>query len=64
MYIRSPIFIGKPININEENLDRDLKILKKAVDNEDEAKVANIMKSLVPTFIREEDKYDEIATTV
>ena len=58
------IFIGKPIDINIEKLEKDLKLLKLAVDNEEAEAIEYIMKSLVPTFIREEEKYNEAAATI
>ena len=58
------IFIGKPININMEKLEKDLKLLKLAVENEEEEAVEYIMKSLVPTFIREEEINNEVAATI
>ena len=58
------IFIGKPIDINIEKLEKDLKLLKLAVDNEEAEAIEYIMKSLVPTFVREEEKYNEAAATI
>ena len=58
------IFIGKPININMEKLEKDLKLLKLAVENEEEEAVEYIMKSLVPTFIREKEINNEVAATI
>ena len=58
------IFIGKPIDINQEKLEKDLKLLKLTVDNEEAEAIEYIMKSLVPTFIREDEKYNEAAATI
>ena len=58
------IFIGKQIEISEENLKMNLNILKRAVDSELVEVVEPIMKNLVPTFIREEYKNDEVAATI
>ena len=58
------IFIGKPIDINIEKLEKDLKLLKLAVDKEEAEAIEYIMKSLVPTFVREEEKYNEAAATI
>ena len=58
------IFIGKPININKEKLEKDLKVLKLAVENEEAKSIEYIMKSLVPTFIREDEKINEAAATI
>ena len=58
------IFIGKPIDINIEKLEKDLKLLKLAVNNEEAEAIEYIMKSLVPTFIREDEKYNEAAATI
>ena len=58
------IFIGKPIDINIEKLEKDLKLLKLAVDNEEAEAIEYIMKSLVPTFVREDEKYNEAAATI
>ena len=58
------IFIGKPIDINQEKLEKDLKLLKLAVDNEEAEAIEYIMKSLVPTFVREDEKYNEAAATI
>ena len=58
------IFIGKPIDINIEKLEKDLKLLKLTVDNEEAEAIEYIMKSLVPTFIREEEKLNEAAATI
>ena len=55
------IFIGKPINIDEQKLNKDLKILKLAVEREESESIEYIMKSIVPTFIREDEKYEEVA---
>jgi len=58
------IFIGKPININKDKLEKDLKVLRLAVENEETETIEYIMKSIVPTFIREEERYDEVAATI
>ena len=54
----------KTIKRQEEKLEKDLKVLKLAVENEETEAIEYIMKRIVPTFIREEDKYDEVAATV
>lgn len=58
------IFIGKPIDINIEKLEKDLKLLKLAVDNEEAEAIEYIMKSLVPTFVREGERNNEAAATI
>ena len=58
------IFIGKPIDINKEKLEKDLKLLKLAVDNEEAEAIEYIMKSLVPTFVREGERNNEAAATI
>lgn len=58
------IFIGKPIDINIEKLEKDLKLLKLAVNNEEAEAIEYIMKSLVPTFVREGERNNEAAATI
>lgn len=58
------IFIGKPIDINIEKLEKDLKLLKLTVDNEEAEAIEYIMKSLVPTFVREGERNNEAAATI
>ncbi|MBQ6631522.1 MAG: polysaccharide biosynthesis protein, partial [Romboutsia sp.] len=58
------IFIGQPIKINSEDLDLGLDKLKLAVELEENEDIEHIMKSIVPTFIREEKIYEEVAATI
>ena len=49
------IRIGRPIEIDEAEFKRELNILKRVADNDQDEKVDLIMKSIVPTYVRREE---------
>ena len=49
------IRIGRPIDIDEAEFKKELNILKRVADNDQDEKVDLIMKSIVPTYVRRED---------
>lgn len=49
------IRIGRPIEIDEAEFKRELNILKRVADNDQDEKVNLIMKSIVPTYVRREE---------
>ena len=49
------IRIGKPIKIDEVEFKRELNILKRVAENNQDEKVDIIMKSIVPTYVRREE---------
>lgn len=50
------IRIGKPIKIDEAEFKRELSMLKRVAENNQDEKVDLIMKSIVPTYVRREEK--------
>ncbi len=49
------IRIGRPIDIDEAGFKKELNILKRVADNDQDEKVDLIMKSIVPTYVRREE---------
>ena len=49
------IRIGRPIDIDEAEFKKELNILKRVADNDQDEKVDLIMKSIVPTYVRREE---------
>lgn len=49
------IRIGRPIEIDEAQFKKELNILKRVADNDQDEKVDLIMKSIVPTYVRREE---------
>ena len=49
------IRIGRPIEIDETEFKKELNILKRVADNDQDEKVDLIMKSIVPTYVRREE---------
>lgn len=49
------IRIGRPIEIDEAEFKKELNILKRVADNDQDEKVDLIMKSIVPTYVRTEE---------
>lgn len=49
------IRIGRPIEIEEAEFKKELNILKRVADNDQDEKVDLIMKSIVPTYVRREE---------
>ena len=49
------IRIGRPIKIDEAEFKKELNILKRVADNDQDEKVDLIMKSIVPTYVRREE---------
>lgn len=50
------IRIGKPIKIDEAEFKRELSMLKRVAENNQDEKVDLIMKDIVPTYVRREEK--------
>lgn len=58
------IFIGKPININREKIEKILKELQMVTEDEKTDKIESLMKTLVTTYISAEEANErEIAIT-
>ena len=60
------IFIGKPINIDTNKVEKHLQMLKRVVDIEEVDLIESLMREFVPTYIRTEDanrreNIDEVA---
>jgi FlaA1/EpsC-like NDP-sugar epimerase len=53
------IFVGKPIDINTDRVEQHLDILEKIVQKEEVELIQSVMKELVPTYNRKENK-DEV----
>ena len=49
------IRIGRPIEIDEAEFKKELNILKRVADNDQDEKVDLIMKSIVPNYVRREE---------
>lgn len=49
------IRIGRPIEIDKAEFKKELNILKRVADNDQDEKVDLIMKSIVPTYVRREE---------
>ena len=49
------IRIGRPIDIDEAEFKKELNILTRVADNDQDEKVDLIMKSIVPTYVRREE---------
>lgn len=49
------IFIGRPIDINTEKVERSLDVLKKVIEKEDIKLIDSVMREFVDTYIRPED---------
>ncbi|MDU4258693.1 MAG: nucleoside-diphosphate sugar epimerase/dehydratase [Intestinibacter bartlettii] len=49
------IRIGRPIDIDKAEFKKELNILKRVADNDQDEKVDLIMKSIVPTYVRREE---------
>lgn len=54
----SKIFIGRPMTIEMNVLEEKLKLLKEAVDSKDNTKIRDIMEEVVPTYIRDNIKFN------
>ena len=60
------IFIGSPINIDGNKIEKHLEMLKRVVDMEEVDLIESLMREFVPTYIRSEDanrreNIDEVA---
>ena len=60
------IFIGKPINIDTNKVEKHLQMLKRVVDIEEVDLIESLMREFVPTYIRADDvnrgeNVDEVA---
>lgn len=62
--IKSKIYIGQPIEVDEGELFDKLRDLKSLIETEDETEIRYAMKDLVPTYmIKEERGVDKVAIT-
>ena len=59
---KKKIFISKPINIDDEKLNNNLKLLGKVITEEDRSLIDEIIKKIVPTYEIWNDMH-EIAST-
>lgn len=55
----SKIFVGRPMTIEMAELEEKLKLLKEAVDSQDNEKIRDIMEEVVPTYIRDNVKFNK-----
>ncbi len=55
----SKIFVGRPMTIEMPILEEKLKLLKQAVDSQDNEKIRDIMEEVVPTYIRDNVKFNK-----
>ncbi|MBQ6894500.1 MAG: polysaccharide biosynthesis protein [Clostridia bacterium] len=53
------IFVGRPMTIDMPVLEEKLKLLKEAVDSQDNNKIRDIMEEVVPTYIRDNVKFNK-----
>ncbi len=53
------IFVGRPMTIEMAELEEKLKFLKEAVDSQDNEKIRDIMEEVVPTYIRDNVKFNK-----
>lgn len=53
------IFVGRPMTIEMSTLEEKLKLLKEAVDSQDNEKIRDIMEEVVPTYIRDNEKFNK-----
>ena len=61
---KEKIYIGQPIDINEEVFFDKLNYLKTVSEKEDEVEVRYVMKSLVPTYVIEESEVEKVALSL
>ena len=54
----SKIFVGRPMTMEMPVLEDKLKLLKQAVDSKDNEKIRDIMEEVVPTYIRDNVKFN------
>ena len=53
------IFVGRPMTIEMAELEEKLSFLKEAVDSQDNEKIRDIMEEVVPTYIRDNVKFNK-----
>ena len=54
----SKIFIGRPMTIEMSVLEDKLKLLKEAVESKDNDRIRDILEEVVPTYIRDNEKFN------
>lgn len=54
----SKIFVGKPCDIDMQTLEEKLSLLDIAVNSHDNEKIRDIMEEVVPTYIRDNEKFN------
>lgn len=54
----SKIFVGKPCDIDMQTLEEKLSLLNIAVNSHDNEKIRDIMEEVVPTYIRDNEKFN------
>jgi len=54
----SKIFVGRPFTIEMSELEEKLSLLKNAVETADNSKIRDIMEAVVPTYIRDNEKFN------
>ncbi len=52
------IFVGRPMTVEMNVLEKNLALLKKAVDSKDNDKIRSIMEEVVPTYIRDNESFN------
>ncbi|MBO7289652.1 MAG: polysaccharide biosynthesis protein [Clostridia bacterium] len=55
----SKIFVGRPMTIEMSELEEKLKLLKEAVDSQDNERIRDIMEEVVPTYIRDNESFNK-----
>lgn len=53
------IFVGRPMTIEMTELEEKLTLLKEAVDSQDNERIRDIMEEVVPTYIRDNVKFNK-----
>jgi len=54
----SKIFVGRPMTVEMNVLEENLKLLSDAVDSKDNEKIRDIMEQVVPTYIRDNESFN------
>ena len=55
----SKIFVGRPMTVEMNVLEENLKLLKDAVETKDNEKIRDVMEKVVPTYIRDNESFNK-----